>query len=97
MWERLTGEQEAELRSRLHAAGLGAVADTVVNAAVPAFAVVAAGKDAYAEAGNTRFGGVPDLPADLEWPRDPEDLAAPHYVPPAPAVHDTTAGPKLPA
>jgi uncharacterized protein YwqG len=56
----------AELRALLHAKGLGRIAD-VVQANVKRSIRLTAG--AESEEACNRLGGVPNLPADLDWPR----------------------------
>jgi hypothetical protein len=65
----------AELRAKTDEFSLGAVHDTIATHATECLALVASGRDDYSTPGGTRFGGDPDLPADVAWPAsgDPED------------------------
>ena len=64
----LTPDQLRHLRERIAARGLDPIADRVEAAAQGAITLVTAEPEDYARVGNTRIGGVPDLPPDLPWP-----------------------------
>jgi uncharacterized protein DUF1963 len=57
------------LQDAIDESGLGAAKDLILAGAEPCFRVVADGDAANAPPGATRFGGVPDLPRGVAWPR----------------------------
>jgi uncharacterized protein YwqG len=61
----------SELDSVITRWHLDSVASEIRNSASECYAMVAVGDDDYSTVGNTRFGGDPDLPLDMDWPVDP--------------------------
>lgn len=68
----------AELDAAITRWHLDSVASEIRNSASECYAMVAVGDDDYSTVGNTRFGGDPDLPPDMNWPVDP-DRSQPTY------------------
>lgn len=64
----------AELRAQINAADLSSHADAIVATARPAIDIILDGESAGA-LGESRFGGAPDLPAEMDWPRNAEGEA----------------------
>ena len=60
-----------ELNAVITRRHLESVAEEIRNNATECYAMISVGDDNYATLGNTRFGGDPDLPADMQWPVDP--------------------------
>lgn len=61
----------AELNAAITNRHLDSVAEEIRNNATECYALIAVGDDDYSTPGNTRFGGDPDLPRGMPWPRDP--------------------------
>jgi uncharacterized protein YwqG len=62
--------QTDDLRSRLDKAGLGAIANELINQSKEAVAMKAAVvPDDAVPLGASKIGGLPDLPASLAWPK----------------------------
>jgi uncharacterized protein YwqG len=66
----LSAENEARLLEIIAQAGYGAVEELIVENATECIALLLDEPDEYVQVGNARYGGVPDLPPGLEWPRD---------------------------
>lgn len=64
-----------DLRQRIAQHGLDALKDIILDNVTRCYALVTAGPGDGAILGTTRFGGVPDLPPDYDWPcdGDPDD------------------------
>jgi len=60
----------AFLRDAIDESGLGAATELILASAEPCFRIFADGDATSAPPGATRFGGVPDLPDSVAWPRD---------------------------
>ena len=61
------------LRQRLQTSGLAAYSDAIIAAARPAIEICRA--EGETQIGQSRFGGAPDLPASLSWPRNEQNEA----------------------
>ncbi len=61
----------AELDTAITQRHLNGVAEEIRNNATECYALIAVGDDDYSTLGNTRFGGDPDLPRNMQWPVDP--------------------------
>jgi uncharacterized protein YwqG len=73
MTSKLSAENETLLRQKIAEQGWSNLADSVVELIVEnvteCVALALDGPEDYTRTGNSRYGGVPDLPPDLEWPR----------------------------
>jgi uncharacterized protein YwqG len=67
----MSPELIAELDAAITQRHLNDVADEIRRNATECYALIAVGDDDYLTLGNTRFGGDPDLPSDVQWPIDP--------------------------
>lgn len=70
----LDEHQEALLRDRIVEYDVDVVGEEIVELAQPAAYMVTDEPDDYSEIGNTRLGGVPDLPIGAEFPSTPDGL-----------------------
>ncbi len=70
----LDEHQEALLRDRIVEYDVDIVGEEILELAQPAAFIVTDEPDDYREIGNTRFGGVPDLPIGAEFPAMPDGL-----------------------
>jgi hypothetical protein len=66
----LSEENEAKLRALITQEGFGAVEELIVQHSVECAVLLLGEPEDYAVVGNARYGGVPDLPEYLDWPRD---------------------------
>jgi len=84
-----------ELEEAIESTGFSAARDLIVGQAVECLQLVDYDEDDYSVPGRTRFGGDPDLPDKIEWPRNGDRycnfLAQINF-----ADLPTFAGPKLP-
>src|SRR5262249_22109455 len=64
----LSPSQQAYLEEQIARHGLEAVAGDIRSLARVAIHLATAGPDDYGRTGNTRLGGVPDLPEGMAWP-----------------------------
>jgi uncharacterized protein YwqG len=64
----LSPEQCSELKSLIDKHGLGRFSDHIERMAQSAVQLLPVQPDDYSQLGVTRFGGVPDLPPEIEWP-----------------------------
>ena len=64
----------AELREHINAAELSSHGDAIVATARPAIDIVLDG-ESQDTLGESRFGGAPDLPAEMDWPRNEDNEA----------------------
>ncbi len=64
----------ADLQQRINAADLSSHADAILATARPAVDLILDGP-LSGTLGETRFGGTPDLPADVDWPRNEDGEA----------------------
>jgi hypothetical protein len=62
-------QAHAQLVALVKRQGLEAHLDAIAALARPASRAVSLGPDDYAQTGGTRFGGDPDLPSSVVWPR----------------------------
>jgi len=65
---RIAAEQEESLRRLIRGFGLQAVEDLIVERTTLCYSLSNVAQEDYSRIGNHRFGGVPDLPRDMEWP-----------------------------
>lgn len=66
----LSAENEIKLRQAIADAGLTSVEELIVSNAVECATMLTIEPDDYSQVGNSRYGGLPDLPVDFEWPCD---------------------------
>ncbi len=66
----LPASERAFIEDAIDEAGLAAAKDFILASATTCFRILADGDAKDAPPGATRFGGVPDLPNDVTWPRD---------------------------
>jgi Domain of unknown function (DUF1963) len=66
----ISARHRAFLQDAIGESGLGAARDLILASAEPCFRVLADGDATSAPLGAARFGGVPDLPRGVAWPRD---------------------------
>ncbi|WP_165603800.1 DUF1963 domain-containing protein [Planctopirus hydrillae] len=64
----LSREMLKQLNAGIEAFQLEAAADKIREHSSACYSLIADGQDKYKAVGNTRFGGEPDLPANIEWP-----------------------------
>jgi hypothetical protein len=64
----LSPSQQAYLEEQIARHGLEAVAGDIRSLARESIHLATAGPDDYSRTGNTRLGGVPDLPEGMAWP-----------------------------
>src|SRR5690349_2759458 len=64
----LSPEQHVELKELVEKHGLNPYFDRIDRAAQSAIQLLTLEPDDYSQVGSTRFGGLPDLPDDIEWP-----------------------------
>jgi uncharacterized protein YwqG len=69
----LSPESEAHLRELLEKYRLEEFAEPILASAIECVDLRRGGREDYAKVGNSRIGGVPDLPSDWEWPRSAGD------------------------
>lgn len=76
----LTADLLQALIEQITTAELSAADELIASRARACIRFFDAGKDDYSKPGVTRFGGDPDLPLDMEWPRleQPPDPARPY-------------------
>lgn len=70
----LSPENETKLRQAIADANLTTVEDLIVSNAVECATMLTTEPDDYSQVGNSRYGGLPDLPVGYEWPQ-----ASGHY------------------
>lgn len=71
--ERLSAESLARLDSLIAKHNLSECRDEIIEAASECALLEMGGADDYARVGNSRYGGVPDLPQSWEWPLSNND------------------------
>lgn len=52
---------------------LKSVSEEIINKSSKCLSILPIGKDSYSSIGNSRFGGEPDLPKYIQWPKAPKE------------------------
>lgn len=76
----LSPENEARLRAAIADAGLTSFADLIIARSMECAALGTTTPDDYSQVGNSRSGGVPDLPEGEEWPRSDDGQLYPFLM-----------------
>jgi hypothetical protein len=66
----LSAKSKRRLHSLIAKHGLQSVEDAIVDAAAECCSLILGKPENYATKGNSRYGGVPDLPESIPWPCD---------------------------
>ncbi|MBC8103100.1 MAG: DUF1963 domain-containing protein [Cytophagales bacterium] len=66
----LSAENETRLRTAIAEHDLGSVESLIVESAVECATLSTTEPDDYSQPGVSRYGGLPDLPQGMNWPRD---------------------------
>lgn len=70
----LSQSQESLLRKLISKHGLSAAEERIVSNAVECCTLFLGEEETYKEVGNSRYGGVPDLPPSIDWPQADGDF-----------------------
>lgn len=65
----LSPESEKKLRALIREANVSAVEDLIIQNAMECATLSTTEPDDYSQTGNSRYGGLPDLPVSLSWPQ----------------------------
>ncbi len=77
----LSTQSKAQMISKMKKLGFKqSIVETYENTSKPTYLIELAGKEDYSKVGNSRLGGVPDLPSDINYPVVTEYGQVKHYV-----------------